>query len=316
VAGGCAFDTPQTSLVPHSDFARSILYVYGITTWVSLGIALLVFVVLGVIILRFRDRPGAAPPAQTRGNTALEISWTVAPALVLLVIAIPTIQIIFRTQGPAAPKDALEITVRGWQWWWEFRYPAFGVAVANEAHVPVGRPVVFNLEGPDVIHSFWIPPLGGKRDVVPGRLNRLSLIPDTPGEYPGQCAEFCGASHALMGMRVIVDTPDRFEQWLAAQRAPAAEPSGDAAEGKTVFTTHACVGCHTIRGVSSGALAPDLTHFGSRAWMAGGMLPVDVATVAAWVKDPARFKPAVKMPALGLTDAEARAVATYLVGLK
>src|SRR5262249_27465300 len=150
----------------------------------------------------------------------LEISWTIAPALVLLVIAIPTIQIIFRTQGRAAPKDAIEINVRGWQWWWEFRYPAFDVAVANEPHLPVGRPVVFNLEGPDVIHSFWIPSLGGKRDVVPGRVNRLSFVPDTPGEYPGQCAEFCGASHALMGMRVIVEPPDRFEQWLAAQRAP------------------------------------------------------------------------------------------------
>jgi cytochrome c oxidase subunit 2 len=316
LAGGCAFDTPQTTLVPRSDFARSILYVYGITTWIALGISLLVFVVLAVALLRFRARPGGPLPSQTRGHTLLEISWTIAPALVLLVIAIPTIQIIFRTQGRAAPKDAIEINVRGWQWWWEFRYPAFDVAVANEPHLPVGRPVVFNLEGPDVIHSFWIPPLGGKRDVVPGRLNRLSFVPDTPGEYPGQCAEFCGASHALMGMRVIVEPPDRFEQWLAAQRAPAAEPTGDAAEGKTIFAGRACVGCHTVRGVSTGALGPDLTHFGSRAWMAGGVLPINVDTVAAWVKDPARYKPAVKMPALGLTDAEARAVATYLVGLK
>jgi cytochrome c oxidase subunit 2 len=314
--GGCSWNTPQTTLVPHSDFARSILYVYGITTWISLGIALVVFVVLAIVLVRFRARPGGPPPTQTRGHTLLEISWTVAPALVLLVIAIPTIQIVFRTQGPSVPKDTLEVTVRGWQWWWEFRYPAFDVAVANELHLPVGRPVVFNLEGPDVIHSFWIPPLGGKRDVVPGRLNRLSFVPDTPGEYPGQCAEFCGASHALMGLRVIVETPDRFEQWLTAQRAPAAEPTGAAAEGKTIYASHACVGCHTIRGVSTGVLGPDLTHFGSRAWMAGGVLPVDVDTVAAWVKDPARFKPAVKMPALGLTDAEARAVATYLVGLK
>jgi len=161
-----------------------------------------------------------------------------------------------------------------------------------------------------------VPQLGGKRDVVPGRLNRLTFTAETPGEYRGQCAEFCGTSHANMGMRVIVDAPDAFERWVAAQRAAPDEPSGLAAEGKAIFTRSACVGCHTIRGVSTGALGPDLTTFGSRRTLAAGMLPNTVEAVTAWLKNPPALKPGAKMPPLGLTDAQARAVALYLMSLK
>ena len=313
--GGCAWDAPMTTVIPRSDFARDILHVYSIITWASAIIALVVFAALGWILLRFRDRPGAPLPAQTRGHTLLEIAWTVVPALVLLVIAIPTIQVIFRTQ--AAPSaHALEVTVLGRQWWWEFRYPSLGIGTANELHLPTGRPVALRLEGPDVIHSFWVPQLGGKRDVVPGRRNRLAFTPEVPGEYWGQRAEFCGASHANMGMRVIVETPDAFERWVAAQRVRPAEPAGLAAEGKAVYARSACVGCHTIRGLSAGVLGPDLTTFGSRKTVAAGMFPNTVENVAAWLKNPPALKPGAKMPALGLTDAEARAVATYLTSLR
>jgi cytochrome c oxidase subunit 2 len=209
--GGCAWDGPRTSLVPRSDFAREILHVYGIIAWVALVIAGVVLAVLVWVLLRFRDRPGAGLPNQILGHSLLEIGWTVAPALVLLIIAIPTIQVVFRTQG-APPPGALEVLVRGRQWWWEFSYPAYGITTANELHLPAGRAAVLTLEGPDVIHSFWVPQLGGKRDVVPGRLNQLTFTPDTPGEYLGQCAEFCGTSHANMGLRVIVDPPDVFER--------------------------------------------------------------------------------------------------------
>jgi cytochrome c oxidase subunit II len=314
--GGCAWDAPMSTVVPGSDYARDILHVYGIITWVVVAIALVVGLALAWILVRFRDRPGAPRlPAQTRGHTLLEISWTIAPALVLLAIAIPTIQVIFRTQT-APPHDALEITVLGHQWWWEFQYPALQVVTANELHVPAGQPVALTLHGPDVIHSFWVPRLGGKRDVVPGRLNRLTFTAQTPGEYRGQCAEFCGVSHANMGMRVIVDAPDAFARWVAAQKAEQAEPAGLAAEGKAIFARSACVGCHTIRGVSSGALGPDLTTFGSRRTLAAGLLPISVDNVATWLKNPPALKPDAKMPALGLTDAQARAVATYLIGLK
>ena len=307
----------MSTLVPGSDLNRSILSLYAIITWASAIIAVVVFVLLGLILLRFREPAGATGlPRQVRGHTALELAWTIAPALILLVIAIPTIQVIFRTQGTAAPAHALPVTVRGWQWWWEFRYPSLDVVTANELHLPVGRPIVFALEGPDVIHSFWIPQLGGKRDVVPGRLNHVSLTPERVGEYWGQCAEFCGASHANMGLRVIVEEPAAFERWVAAQKAPPPEPAGPAAEGKAIYTRSACVGCHTIRGVSGGALGPDLTHFGSRALFGAGLWPTNVEHVAAWLKDPPALKPGAKMPNLNLSDAEARALAVYLIGLK
>lgn len=314
--GGCAWDGPMSTTVARSDLQHSILHVYSIITWATAIIGLLVFIALGVILFRFRARPGALLPRQTHGHTPLEIAWTIAPAVVLLIIAVPTIQVIFRTQSGAAPRDALHVTVRGYQWWWQFQYPGLDIVTANELHLPVGRTAVLTLEGPDVIHSFWVPQLGGKRDVIPGRENRITLVPEQPGEYWGQCAEFCGTSHANMGLRVIVDAPEAFERWLVGQRASPVEPTGDAAEGKAIFARSACVGCHTIRGVSAGVLGPDLTHFGSRGRLGAGMWPNSVDNVAAWVKDPQRLKPGVKMPSVGLTDEQARAVAAYLVGLK
>jgi cytochrome c oxidase subunit 2 len=313
---GCGWSGRQTSLVPVSDFAREILHVYGIITWAVLVIAAVVIGVLGWVLIRFRDRPGAALPRQTRGHALLEIGWTIAPAFVLLIIAVPTIHVVFRTQG-APPSGALEVVVRGRQWWWEFAYPTYQVTTANELHLPLGRPVVLRLEGPDVIHSFWVPQLGGKRDVVPGRRNQIAFTPDTPGTYFGQCAEFCGTSHANMLLRLVVEPAETFERWVAAERAPAAQPqAGPAADGAAVFAASACVGCHTVRGVSSGVIGPDLTHFGGRATLAAGLLPNTVDNVTAWILDPPRIKPGVKMPALGLTEAQARAIAVYLSSLK
>jgi cytochrome c oxidase subunit 2 len=314
--GGCAWDGPMSTVVTASDFARATLSVYALITWITVLIGLLVFVLLAVILARFRARPDTPTPRQIRGNTLMEIGWTIGPALVLLVIAIPTIQVIFRTQTAAGPRDALQVTVRGWQWWWEFRYPGLEIVTANELHLPAGRPVVLRLEGPDVIHSFWVPHLGGKRDVVPGRLNHITLTPERPGAFWGQCAEFCGTSHANMGMRVIVQSAADFESWVARQKAPPAEPTGLAAEGKDVYTRSACVGCHTIAGVSAGVLGPDLTHFGSRTMIASGLWPNTPENVAAWVQHPQRLKPGVKMPDLGLTDEQATALAAYLTALK
>ena len=307
----------MSTLQARSDVARAILHVYAIITWTTAIIGVLVFVVLFIVLVRFRARPGdASLPRQVRGHTLLEISWTIGPALALLIIAVPTIQVVFRTQSAATPPDALQVTVRGWQWWWEFRYPDLGVVTANELHLPAGRRVVLHLEGPDVIHSFWVPQLGGKRDVIPGRRNQITLTAEQPGEYWGQCAEFCGASHANMGMRAVVQTAADFDAWVARQKAAAVEPSGPAADGKAIFAASACVGCHTVRGVSAGVLGPDLTHFGSRRTLAAGMWPNTPENVAEWVKDPQRLKPGVKMPALGLSDEQAKAVAAYLTSLR
>lgn len=316
-AGGCGWDGPMSTLVARSDLNRSILHVYTIITWATLVIGVIVFAALAWILLRYRSRPaGGALPAQTRGHTLLEIAWTIAPALVLLVIAIPTLQVIFRTQQAVTPSGALQVTVRGYQWWWEFHYPTLDVLTANEVHIPVGRTIEFRLEGPDVIHSFFVPQLAAKRDVVPGRVNFITFTADQAGEYWGQCAEFCGLSHANMALRIIVDTPEDFERWVAAQRAPAVEPAGDAARGKQIYATSACVGCHTITGVSAGVLGPTLTHFGSRGTIAAGMWPNTPDNVAAWVRDPQGLKPGVKMPNLGLTPEQARDVAAYLSALK
>ena len=313
---GAVWNAPMSTLLPKSDFAREIHQIYGLIAWATLGILLVVLGTLVYVIRRYRDRGDAALPPQIRGHTPLEIGWTIAPALVLLVIAIPTIQVTLSTQAETPAAGALEVTVQGHQWWWEFRYPSLDIVTANELHLPVGQRVVLRLEGPDVLHSFWVPQLGGKRDVVPGRVNRITLTPSAPGEYWGQCAEFCGTSHANMAMRVIVDVPDAFARWVAAQKAPPAEPTGAAAEGKALYARSACVGCHTIRGVSAGVVGPDLTHFGSRKTLAAGILPNTLGNVAAFVRDPAAIKPGVKMPTLGLTEAQARAVAAYLLSLK
>jgi cytochrome c oxidase subunit 2 len=315
VLGGCAWDAPQTSLVPRSDLTREIQGLYGLITWAAVIIGVLVLGLITWILLRYRQRPGAPMPRQVRGHATLELAWTIAPALVLLIIAVPTIQVIFRTQAPASPQ-ALEIDVIGKQWWWEYRYPSLGVVTANELHVPAGRPVVVKLVGWDVIHSFWVPQIAAKRDVIPGRLNRITFTADTPGTYWGQCAEYCGTSHANMMLRVMVDTPEHFDRWVQAQLAPPAEPAGLAAEGQALYTTRACVGCHTIRGVSAGVLGPDLTHFGSRTTLAAGLFPNGPQTLAAWLKDPQAVKPGAKMPNLGLTDEQARALAAYLLSLK
>lgn len=315
LTGGCAWDTPQTTAIPRSDFARTIHEVYGLIGWITLAIALAVLGLLGWVLVRYRARPGAELPPQPYGHLPLEIAWTVTFAAILLIIAIPTIRAIFGTQGEA-PRGALPITVVARQWWWEFRYPSLGIVTANELHLPSGRPVVLRLESADVIHSFWVPALGGKRDTIPGRANRIVFTADAPGTYPGQCAEYCGVSHANMRMSAIVQPVDAFERWAAAQQAPPVEPSGPAAEGKAIFARSLCVGCHTIRGLSGGVLGPDLTHFASRSTFGARMFPTSLEHVAAWIENPDALKPGTRMPAVGLTKEETHAVAAYVMSLK
>jgi cytochrome c oxidase subunit 2 len=217
--------------------------------------------------------------------------------------------------------DAVHIELTAHQFWWDARYddaePSRIFTTANELHVPVGRPVVLTLRAADVIHSFWVPSLHGKKDLIPGRESTLAFRADRAGVYRGQCAEFCGTSHANMLLRVVAEPTDAFERWVASERAPALQPpAGLAADGAAVFAASACVGCHTVRGVSSGVLGPDLTHFGRRATVGAGVLPNTVDNVTAWILDPPRIKPGATMPALGLTEAQARSIAIYLLSLK
>lgn len=314
---GCGLTSPQTTLEPKSDFggvSHSIfLQVLGWDT----AIFLVVAVVLLVALVRFRERDPEAIPPQIRGNARLELAWTVVPAVALTFIAFPTVSAVFRTQAPPVP-EALRVRVVGHQWWWEFQYPDLGIRTASDLHLPAGQPVLLELTTPDVIHSFWVPALGGKRDAMPGQANRILLTPATPGEFPGQCAEFCGVSHANMRHVAIVLPAPEFQAWVARQKAPPAEPAegSPAARGRQLFSQSTCVGCHAIQGLSGGALGPDLTHFGSRRTIAGGMLRNTPAELARWLKNPPAAKPGSLMPDLGLTDAQVQDLVAYLTSLK
>ena len=236
VLAGCSEggSFPQTTFRPTTDYGRALNDTFYNTFWWSMGIMVLVEVLLVYIMFRFREQPNTPHPKPVHGNTKLEILWTVIPAVIVVFIAVPAILTIFRTQR-AAPPEALRIEVIGHQWWWEFRYPEQGIVAANEFYVPVGRPVELRLHSADVIHSFWIPRLGGKRDVNPQpavkegehpQTNQILFTPEQPGMFAGQCAEFCGESHAIMRMMVHAVPTDQFDAWVEQMRT--GETSGSA----------------------------------------------------------------------------------------
>ncbi|MBI4011904.1 MAG: cytochrome c oxidase subunit II [Candidatus Rokubacteria bacterium] len=314
---GCGLSSPQTTLVPRSDFAGQSHSIFLQILWWDVAIFVVVATVLCLAILRFRERDPDALPRQVRGNARLELGWTLAPAIVLTFIAFPTVGAIFRTQA-LPPPGALKVRVTGHQWWWEFHYPELGITTASELYLPAGQRVSLDLGSVDVIHSFWVPGLGGKRDTIPGQVNRILLTPGTPGDYPGQCAEFCGASHANMRHLAVVVPAQEFQAWVTRQKAAPAEPAegSPAAQGRQLFTAQPCVGCHAIQGVSAGQIGPDLSHFGSRQTIAGGMLRNTTENLARWLKNPPAVKPGSLMPDLRLTDGQVTALVAYLVSLK
>lgn len=313
--GGCGLDSPMTTVLPKSDLGQEIHDLFmNIAGW-SLFIFVVVEALLLFVIWRYRDRPGRAEPRPIHGHLGLELIWTLIPVVIVVSIAVPTIAVVFRTHAPP-PAEALKVEVVGHQWWWEIRYPDLGVRTANELHLPAGRPVRLALTSADVIHSFWVPQLGGKRDLIPGKVNHLIFTVAAPGEYPGQCAEFCGVSHANMRLRVVAQAPAEFEGWAARQKAPPAPPTGAAAEGREVFQASACVACHAIQGVAVGVVGPDLTHMGSRKTLAGGLLPNTPEQMSRWLADPPAVKPGSRMPKLPLTDEQIAALVAYLESLR
>jgi cytochrome c oxidase subunit 2 len=315
---GCGIrEFPQSALHPRADFAWDIQRLHeSLFFWVAV-IFVLVQGALIVTVIRYRNRPGLPEPKRIHGHTGLEIGWTIAPAIVLAFIAVPTVLTIFKTQA-AAPPGALQVKVVGHQWWWEFQYPEFGITTASEMYVPVGRPVALSLETADVIHAFWFPAMGGKRDVIPTRTNHLWFTPDSVGTYPGQCAELCGTSHANMRMWLTVQTADQFQQWVAAQKQLPFDPDSASLEGqgKQVFLSAGCVACHTIEGVAPGVIGPNLNHVGSRRSIAGAIFENTPENMAKWIENPPARKPGAIMPALGLTPEQISAVVAYLQALK
>lgn len=324
-------DSPQDALEPAGEWARKVDRLWDVGFLIATVVFILVEGALVYALYRFRNRPGNESPRQIHGSTPLEIGWTILPALLLAALAIPTVATIFELAE--TPKNALQVVVTGHQWWWEYEYPDLEVTTANEMHIPAGTQVNVKLESHDVIHSFWAPQLAGKVDVMPGRTNRLTMKADEPGLYLGQCAEFCGLSHANMRLRVVAQTPEAFDAWAADQRRSAARPaSGDAAAGYELFTTKGCVGCHAVEGhdASGGAnVGPDLTHFQSRSTFAGAIFDLTPDNLRRWLRDPPKMKPmdpdnGIGMPASfppgaggkRLTDDEIERLVAYLETLE
>ena len=333
VAFFAACDTPQTTFEPRSDATQRIHTIYIFVIVAASIVGFLVLAGMAYILFKYRERPGHTAQ-QIHGNTTLEITWTVVPILILVAIAIPTIIWIAGTTS-APDEDALHIEAVGHQWWFEFRYPGLGpdggdLVTANELRIPVGRQIAITLEAKDVIHSFWVPQLVGKTDMVPGRTNILEKFTATEiGNFYGQCAEFCGSAHALMRFRVHVDSHADFDRWVENMNAdpvPPAEGSVEAA-GARVFTNF-CARCHTINGVSTEEIGPNLTLFGDRATMGAGILDSTNENLKAWVSDIRSIKPVLEttnaMPTFfvgdpdvdQLTEAQVDQVVAYLKSLQ
>lgn len=289
------------------------------------AIAFVIFVAVEATLVysawRFRASRVAGQAPQIEGNRTLEIVWTAMPLVILIVVFVlmtGTMREIGASGGGTTPAD-LRIRAIGKQWWWEYRYPSAGAetVTANELHIPVGVAVDLALESTDVVHSYWVPGLAGKTDMIPGRTNYLRLYAAQPGTYTGQCAEFCGVEHAWMRITVIAEPRADYDRWLAAQAAPRAGQSLLPARGEQVFTANLCTSCHTIRGTTAaGTAGPDLTHVGSRTTLAAGVLKNDASSMRAWLADPQRYKPGSLMPRVPLADTDIDALVTYLEGLK
>ena len=285
--------------------------------WLVLALSLVVFLVVAVplvvALVRYRARPGDdAEPPQIHGNTRLEVTWTSAAAL--LIGALFVMAYLTMSQVDAAPADAPRVDVIGHQWWWELRYRDQSVVTANELHLPVGQQVVLELASADVVHSFWVPRFGWKRDAVPGKVNELPIRVDQAGTFPGVCTEYCGTQHAWMQLRVVAEPREQFDAWVRGQQATATAQG----RGLDVFLSNTCASCHMINGTAAGArVGPDLTHLGSRSTLGAGVLDNNPENLRHWIQSPQDVKPGVRMPNFTqLSDADLDALTQYLGSLK
>src|SRR5246500_4818554 len=304
--------TPAKSI---ADLSVFVLIVTGI-------IFLAVFALLLYSVVRFRGRAmdGGREPAQVYGSMQIELAWTIIPTLIVVVLFLATARVIHAIQDAPEPAGALDVIAIGHQYWWEFRYPKLGIVTANELHIPVSdpghpRPTYLTMSSADTDHSFWVPRLAGKMDVIPNKVNIMWIDPERAGLYLGQCAQYCGVQHAKMLLRVYADSPADFDAWVAQQKQTAVQ-NASAAEGRAVFEHNACVNCHTISGTGAvGTFGPNLSHVAGRATIASGAVPTTAENVRAFVNDPAHFKPGVLMPAMHLNERDLDAVTQYLMTL-
>jgi cytochrome c oxidase subunit II len=308
-------DPSSGALDPQGPAARAIADLW----WAMLALGTATFVVFAAVLVAglVRRRSPTDHPPGDRPDRLIVLGGIALPALVLVVVMALTVRTMRQVPG-TAPAHAVAIEVVGHRWWYEVRYPDHGVVTANEVHLPVGRPVELRLTSADVIHSFWIPVLGGKLDMLPEDVNTLVLEADRPGVHRSQCAEFCGLQHANMGLIAVVEAEADFAEWLAGQRAPAVLPASSAARrGQAVFSAGGCGSCHTVRGTpAAGQGGPDLTHLASRRTLAAATVPNTPEDLARWVRDPHEVKRGVAMPPARLEEGELAALLSYLGGLR
>ena len=309
----------QSALHPAGPQAARLEWLWWLTFWVSAAVFVAVVIAL---ILAVRRGRSASPERPSETNIVMGVSMATAATIVILFALLLISAITGRSLAALNDPSPLTIQLTGYQWWWAVEYeheePALRATTANELHLPIGRAAIIKLRSTDVNHSFWVPNLHGKVDLIPGRLNTISLRADRAGVYRGQCAEFCGLQHAQMALVVVAEPADQFERWLSAQRTAATAPSAEAAARGAAIVEHGpCALCHTVRGTSAGGrTAPDLTHFASRSTIGAGAAPNTPGYLAGWLADPQHLKPGNKMPATGLSSADLQAVLAYLETLR
>jgi cytochrome c oxidase subunit II len=305
--------TPAKSI---ADLSVFVLVITGI-------IFVVVFALLVYSVVKFRSRAmdAVSEPAQVYGSTQIELAWTIIPILIVVVLFLATARVLHAVQDAPQPLAAIEVTAIGHQFWWEFRYPKLGVVTANELHIPVSdpanpTPTFLTLLSADTDHSFWIPELAGKTDLIPNHPNRMWMDPLRTGTFLGQCAQYCGVQHAKMLLRVSVDSPSDFAAWLRGQQQPAVQDAS-VATGRRVFESNACMNCHAVAGTNAnGRFGPDLTHLMSRVTIASGAATNTTENLRLWIQDPNAIKPGSMMPAMKLSDADLDAVVSYMETLR
>ncbi|MEO6848001.1 MAG: cytochrome c oxidase subunit II [Chthoniobacterales bacterium] len=308
---------------PVSAPAQQIYHVAVLVLIICAGIFFVVGGILVYTIIRFRKRAdddGREPP-QVYGGTQIELAWTVLPILITLVLIAITARTIGEIQNAKMPDSAIKVRVVGHQWWWEIHYPDYGIVTANELHVPLSAvnrrlPTHITLQSADVAHSFWVPQLAGKTDLIPNRDNETWIEPYETGTFFGNCSQYCGTQHANMLLRVIVHTPEDFQKWVANQKK-AAVNDPLAAQGKALFYSLACINCHTIDGtIAKGGFGPDLTHLMSRQTIGAGVADLTPTTLHEWIQNPQTLKPGCLMPDMKLLGPQVDQVTAYLQTLK
>jgi cytochrome c oxidase subunit 2 len=315
--------SPTNIFAPVSASARSIFELSLFVLVVAAAIFLVVFGLLAYCVVKFRKRAddNGREPAQVYGSNQVELAWTVIPILIVMTLFLATARVIADIQNSERPGSPIEVVAIGHQFWWEYRFPALNVVTANELHIPVSDPANptathIRLLSADTDHSFWVPRLAGKTDLIPNRVNGMWIEPTETGLYLGQCAQYCGTQHAKMLLRVYVQSRDEFDRWIREQSQPA-QPGEAVSLGQKIFETTTCINCHRVAGTAAdGRLGPDLTHLMGRETIAAGAAPNTPENLRLWIQNPAAFKPGARMPAMGLTDKELDAVTAYLQTLR